>query len=91
MIQTPNIKKLIVHKMSLLMISVDTPAGQGLATGIAALTKPGNIGDKAREATAWVEAAIALVKTSPDNPYTSDEEIAGAILKGIEEKKRQRV
>ncbi len=42
----------------------------------------------AREATVWVEAAIAVVKTAPDNPYRSDEEIAGAILKGIEEKQK---
>jgi hypothetical protein len=40
----------------------------------------------AREATAWVEEAIAVVRTAPDNPYATDEEIAGAIPKGIEER-----
>jgi hypothetical protein len=87
--QGPNVRKLIVHKMSLLMI----PPGskEPFATALDALTKPGNIGDTARDATAWVEQAIAVVKTAPDNPYGDDDEaIAGAILEGIEAKKREK-
>jgi len=88
--QGPNVKKLIAHKMSLLMIPVDTPAGQGLATGIAALAKPGNIASVCREATDWVNQALAVVKTAPDNPFNDDEEIAGEILRQIEERKVKR-
>jgi hypothetical protein len=70
--QGPNVRKLIVHKMSLLMI----PPGSK---------------EPARDATAWVEQAIAVVKTAPDNPYGDDDEaIAGAILEGIEAKKREK-
>ncbi len=55
------------------------------------LSAPGNIGKRARQATAWVEAAIAAVKNAPgENPYRamSDEDVAGALLKEIENKKR---
>ena len=57
------------------------PPGTGknaLATGVAALMAPGNVGKVAREATAWVEAAIAAVKTAPGgDAYGDDEAIAG--------------
>jgi hypothetical protein len=86
--QGPNVKRLIAHKMSLLMI----PPGSGknaLATGIAALMAPGNVGKVAREATAWVEAAIAVVKTAPDNPYGNDDEaIAGELLAEVEKRQQ---
>ena len=79
MVQGPNVKRLIAHKMSLLMV----PPGGGLHTALAALTKPGNVGNVAREATDWVETAIAAVKAAPDNPYPDDEVIAGEILRQI--------
>ena len=85
--QGPNVKKLICHKMALLMV----PNGAGCADGLRELAAPGNIGKRAHEATEWVEQAIAVVKTAPDNPYRdADEAIAGEILRQIEEKKRQR-
>jgi hypothetical protein len=84
--QGPNVKKLIAHKMSLIMVPPGCGDGKHAAAGvaIAALMAPGNIGKVAREATAWVEAAIAAVKSAPDNPYTDDEAIAGEILRQIE-------
>jgi hypothetical protein len=86
--QGPNVKRLIAHKMSLLLI----PPGSGknaLGVGLAGLAKPGNLVAVAREATAWVEEALAVVKTAPDNPYGEDDEaIAGAILEGIEARKK---
>jgi hypothetical protein len=83
--QGHNVKKLICHKMALLMI----PSGAGFLEGLQALTTPGNVGKLAREATAWVEQAIAVVKSAPDNPYGNDDEaIAGEVLRQIEEKKR---
>ena len=76
--QGPNVKKLIVHKMSLLMVP---PAG-GLAETVALMAKPGGIGGAAKEATVWVEQAIAAAKAAPGNPYGDDDEaIAGEILR----------
>ncbi len=83
MTQTPNIQKLITHKMALIMC----PADAGIGAALNSLAKAGNIGAVCREATAWVESVIALVKTAPDNPYQSDDEIAGAILKVLQERK----
>ena len=84
--QGPNVRKLICHKMALIMIPPGTK--DGLATGIKALSSAKGLGDAAREATAWVFEAIDVVKTAPDNPFADDEAIAGEILRGIEERKR---
>lgn len=87
-VQGPNVKKLIAHKMSLLM--VPPGCGNGLQTALAALTKPGNVVAVAKEATMWVNEAIAVMKTAPDSPYGDDDEaIAGAILAKIEEKLKE--
>ena len=83
MSQGPNVKKLIVHKMSLIM----GPPGGGAGAVVANLVRPGNLAAVAREATEWVESAIATVKSAPDNPYATDEEIAGEILRQIDAKK----
>jgi hypothetical protein len=86
MIQGPNVKRLIAHKMSLLLI----PPGSGknaVGVAVANMTKPGNLSAVAREATAWVEAAIAAVKAAPGGAaYGDDEAIAGTILKAVEER-----
>ena len=37
-----NFRKLIVYKMSLLMIPPSTPEGEAFATGLEAMAKPGN-------------------------------------------------
>jgi len=85
----PNVKRLIVRKMSLLAI----PAGSGkdsLARGLDMLTNRGKFSSVAAEASAWVQAAIATMKTAPDNPYGDDDEaIAGAILAGIEQREKE--
>ncbi len=84
--QRPNVKNLIAHKMAALMIPPGTANPFG--TGIAALSRPGNLASVAREAAAWVEQALAAVKATPDNPYgTDDEVIAGEILRQIEARK----
>lgn len=81
--QGPNVKKLIAHKMAVLMV----PEGGGLRDALGSLASPGNIGKVAREATDWVKAAIAVVKTAPDNPYgNNDEAIAGEIVRQIKQK-----
>lgn len=82
----PNVKKLICRKLSLIAI----PPGGGLANGIQFLMSKDNILAGAKEATQWVEQAIAVVKMTPDNPYGNDDEaIAGAILNGIEKRKAE--
>lgn len=70
----PNEKKLISRRMALIMI----PSNGGLSDGLKALQ--GDLPAIAREATAWVKQAIEVVKMAPDNPWKTDEEIAGAIL-----------
>lgn len=89
--QGPNVKRLIAHKMSLLMIPPGTKKGQGLATGMAALMKPGNIQQVCKEATEWVEQAIDAVKACPDGGWWGDENeaIAGELLRQIDEKRRE--
>jgi hypothetical protein len=85
--QGTNVKKLIVHKMAVLMIPPGT--ANPLGVGVAALVRPGNLAAVAREATAWVEQILTAVKAAPDNPYgTDDEAIAGEILRQIEARKR---
>ena len=85
----PNVKRLIVHKMSLLAI----PVGSGrnsLMLGAEMLTNRGKFASTAAEASNWVRQAIAVMKTAPDNPYgDNDEAIAKALLDGIEERQRQ--
>lgn len=82
--QGPNVKRLIAHKMALLLV----PKGGGLTGAIQELVTPGNIGKRAQEATAWVTEAIAAVKDAPNNPYGDDDEaIAGEILRLIDERR----
>jgi hypothetical protein len=81
--QGPSVKKLICRKMAQLMI----PDGGGFADGLRELSDPSNIANRAREATSWVQQAINLVKSAPDNPYGGDDElIAGEILRQIEQR-----
>lgn len=77
MIQGPNVRKLIVRKMTLIMV----PACGGLQSVASCLTRPGGIEQAAREASDWVETVLSSVKSSLDNPYGDDDEaIAGEIL-----------
>jgi hypothetical protein len=70
----PNAKKLLTHFAARIAI----PPGGGLAAGIEAMSR---LGDVTREALAQMDQAIAAVRAAPDNPYGADEEtIAGAIL-----------
>lgn len=79
----PNFMQLVFHKISRDAI----PPGGGLADGIRLFTEPGRFQQVAKEAFAWVDKAIAVMKTAPDNPYGDDDEaIAAAILERIEER-----
>lgn len=90
MTQGPNVKKLIIRKMVLDAIPPSTPDGKGFETGIQFLLNKDRVLKTAKEATAWVEQALAAVKAAKNNPYGDDDElIAGAILKKIEEKEHE--
>lgn len=84
MMMGPNVRRLIVHKMSQDIV----PDSGGFLDAVKVLSTPGALGNHARTATEWVKTVLALVRTAPDNPYQTDEEIAGEILRRIEEKRR---
>ena len=85
----PNVRRLIARKMTLLAI----PVGSGkdsFSRGLEVITDRDKFSATADKAAAWVQAAIATMKTVPDNPYGDDDEaIAGAILEGIEQREKE--
>jgi hypothetical protein len=85
---TPNVKKLIIHKMSVDAV----PAGGGIGDALKFLTTPGSIGKGWKEAAEWIESAIMVIRQAAEpNPWkdSSDEEIAGYLLQRIEERRRK--
>jgi hypothetical protein len=81
--QGPNVKKLIIRKMS----TDAVPKGGGIAAALGFLADPSRIVAGARAATQWVETAIRAVREAAEpNPWKTadDEAIAGEILRGIE-------
>jgi hypothetical protein len=86
---TPNIKKLMIHKVSLDAI----PKGGGVADGIKFLSDKNKIITTFRESHEWVKKAIQAVRQAGEpNPFknSTEEEIAGEILRKIEEKRNDR-
>lgn len=86
----PNVRKLIVEKMSHDAI----PSGGGLADGIGFLSDPKKISDGVKKATQWVETAlIAVRKAQEPNEFKNadDETIAAEILQKIEERRASRL
>lgn len=84
----PNIKKLIIHRMSLEAI----PAGSGLEAGVKFLSDPKKIMAATTVSIRWVEHAIKMVRLAMEpNPWkeASDEAIAGELLRLIEERKKK--
>jgi hypothetical protein len=67
------------------------PSGGGVSDALRFLTDPEAIRQAARAATTFVEQAIALVKTAPDNPYQTDEEICGELLRQIKARKGKKL
>ena len=91
--QGPNVKKLIAHRASSLMIPPGSCQGRGeaLAHVVSQLTDKANLIEKIMEAAKWVEDALSLVKSFPDNPHGDDDEaIAGEVLRKIEEANAKR-
>jgi hypothetical protein len=86
----PNTKKLVIHKVSLDAI----PKGGGVADGIKFLSSRELISKTIRAADEWVKTAILAIRQAAEpNPFreATDEEIAGEILKKIEERKVKHV
>ena len=80
-ILTPNIKKLLIRFIAIEAI----PSGGGLADGLLFLTDAKHRKEGIERAMNALETALAIVKTSPDNPYGDDDEaIAAAILDRLE-------
>jgi hypothetical protein len=83
---TPNVRKLIFHKMSLDAI----PKGGGFADGIKFLSDREGMAKSLRAADDWVKAAILAVRNAGEpNPWRdkTDEDIAGELMRKIEERK----
>lgn len=82
----PNLKKLISYKMAKDAI----PDGGGLADGIKFFTTSGAMLSGWRTAAAWCDLAILAVREAAEpNPWktSTEEEIAGELLRGIEARK----
>jgi hypothetical protein len=78
-----NVKRLLAIKVSRDAI----PAGGGFAAGLDFVLNPERMIQVSRQSLAWIEQALAVFKTAPDNPYGDDDEaIAGAILSSLEAK-----
>jgi hypothetical protein len=84
----PNVKKLMIIKTSLTAI----PKGGNLTDGINFLSNKQLIIKTMKESCDWVETAIRMVRQAGEpNPFKdkSDEDIAGEILRKLEEKKKK--
>lgn len=83
----PNVKKLIAARMALILIP--NGSAEPFLVGVRALQDRDKIAAAWKEAAQWVEDAIAVVKTAPDNPYGDDsEEIAGVLVQKIDERRQ---
>lgn len=80
----PNVKKLMIHWASALMV----PPGGGIGDAIEHLINPALLKAGMREALNKTMTASNAVKAAPDNVYGDDDEaIAGDILRRINAKK----
>lgn len=83
----PNMKKLIITKMS----SDAIPMGGGIADGVAFLSNPISIKEGFAKAQRFAEVAIKAIRAAGEpNEFkeASDEVIAGEILKALEARKK---
>lgn len=80
-----NKQRLIVERTSQLFVDDSST----FCDIIGQMVKPGGIEARAKQATEWVEAAIAAVKTAPGSLYVDDEEIAAEILRQAKAKRSQ--
>lgn len=82
----PNVKRLTIRKMPRDAV----PDGGVIVEALGFLSSPDRLSQVARDAAAWVDGAILAVRQAANpNPWRdkSDEDIAGEILRQIEEKR----
>ncbi|MCK5018058.1 MAG: hypothetical protein KAS32_13460 [Candidatus Peribacteraceae bacterium] len=80
----PNMQKLLARVIA---ARTHISPGGGLQAGIDLLITPGKLGTASREALAWIDTALDVMRSAPDNPYGEDEEdLAEAILNEINTK-----
>jgi hypothetical protein len=82
----PNVRKLIIHKVSLDAV----PSGGGIADAIGFLSSADNIRNGFHSAQVWVQQCLDAVRSATNNPFKDDEEIAKAILDQIEQRQKDR-
>lgn len=79
----PNAKQLLAHFIAIEAV----PVGGGIGSGLNFLVDPERRKQGIDRAMANLDKALALVKSTPDNPYGNDDEkIAAAILERIKTK-----
>lgn len=77
----PNAKRLLAHFIAREAV----PSGGGLGDGLNFLINPERRRKGIEKAMSNLDAALAAVKSAPDNPYGADDEvIAAAILERVE-------
>lgn len=82
---TPNIRRLLAEFTTAESLPKSNAT---LADAIASLSSKEKILENSRKGLARLNEALLAIKSAPDNPYgEDDEEIAGVILKAIEEKR----
>lgn len=82
-----NMKRLAIHKMALDAV----PPGGGFGDALRFLSSSAGIASAARAADQWARDAVAAIRNAEDpNPWRDidDEDIAGEILRQIEDRKR---
>lgn len=88
----PNVKALLGERWAQLMTDRAGHAGGefGKVAAVAARIAEGDgarLKSDMREAWEWAKAAITAVRSAPDCGWTTDEEIAGEIMRRIKEKR----
>lgn len=81
-----NFQKLIICKMSR-----DMTSNRSFSDVLKDMQTSGVLAQRWREAREWVEEAIGLVKKCGDPQWQNDEEIAGEILKKIQEQREKEI
>lgn len=82
----PLTKKVLIHRVSVEAI----PPGAGVGAGVLFLATPGALAKSWSSAVEWFSNAVIALRAAPgENPWreATEEEIAGEILKRIEQKK----
>ena len=81
----PNTRELLARFIALEAV----PSGGGLGSGLNFLVDPERRRKGIERAMSNLEAALAAVKSAPDNPYGDDDEIiAAAILERVKEQEQ---